>query len=363
MRKMKSIKILIILISGILTFSSCNTSNKEQSDLEASNKQSSATNAGSNKSIKVRVQNLFKEKVDHTIRATGIADAEQIAFISPETNGLIKKIHVREGQYVTKGTLLISLSSTILQNSKNELEKALELAEIMYEKQEMLQNKGVGKEIDFLQAKNKKESLQAKLKTLNSQLAMSQIRAPFSGTVDRINAKQGEMASPAAPLIQMVNLSVMSVTADIAEKYIAVVQKGKKVLVTFSAYPDLKIETKITRTGNIINPVNRTFEVETGFKNKNKKIKPNMVCELNITDYSGEEILVPSNVVRNDRKGQFVYIVKEENGLKKAHKQYIKTSFISGSKTVVKEGLTTNDILITEGGNMVSNGIQITIIK
>lgn len=310
----------------------------------------------------VRVRKAHKEKVEHTIRATGIAEADQMAFVSPETNGLIKKIYVREGQYVTAGTLLVSLNSTVLQNSKAELEKALELAEIMFDKQKKLQEKGVGKEIEFLQAKNQKESLEAKLKTLNSQLAMTQIRAPFSGIVDNIEAKQGEMASPGMRLIQMVNLSKISITADIAERYIPAIKEGEKVSVTFEAYPGLEIKTKIARTGNVINPTNRTFEVEVRVNNREKKIKPNMVCELHITDYSGDEILIPSPIVQNDQKGQFVYIAVEENGRYIAGKKYIKTGFTVGSQIVAEEGLDEGDLIITEGANMVSNGIELNII-
>ncbi len=373
---MKKIGAIIIVLISMLSLATCKNNSQEESikskiakakkhllELEAQYNNTVNNKKSDGKTVKVKTQKISKEKVEHTIQASGIADARQIAYISPEIGGLIKNIYVKEGQYVKKGELLVALNSKVLQNSKVELEKNLELAKIIFEKQKILKDKEVGKEIDYIKAKNQKESLEAKLKTLNSQIETTRILAPFSGVINKINAKQGEMASPAAPLIQILNLSKIKITADIAEKYIAVIKKNEKVLITFSAYPDLKINTKINRIGDVIDPINRTFEIEVNVNNADKKIKPNMICELHITDYTGNEILIPAGIIKNDRKGQFVYIAKEQNKTTIATKKYIKTGFSIASKIVAKEGLAEGDNLIIQGANMVNNGIKLEIIN
>jgi len=313
--------------------------------------------------INVRAVKAEKQEVEHTFRATGIAEAEKMAYISAETNGLIKKIHVREGQRVKNGQLLVTLNSSVLLNNISELKKSLELAETMYEKQKRLYEQGVGKEVEYLQAKNQKESLEAKLRTINAQLAMSKIRAPFSGIVDKIDVKQGELASPARPIIQMVNLNRIVIKADIAERYIPVITEGRDAKVTVNAYPGLEFDTKVVRTSNIIDPTNRTFVAEVRVDNPEKKIKPNMVCELHLTDYSGKEILVPSNIIQNDKNGKYIYAVIEDDGKFKAQKKYISTGFTIGSMTVAEEGIEEGDRIITDGSNLVSNGIEVSVVE
>ena len=242
-----------------------------------------------------------------------------------------------------------------------EVKKGLELAEIMYSKQKKLHEQGVGKEIDYLQAKNSKESLEAKLKTLNAQLRMSQIRAPFSGIVDNIICKEGELASPGMRIIQLVNLTRMSIKADVSEKYISAIKKGQKAQITFSAYPETKISSTIHRTSNVIDPTNRTFTVEVKFNNTGKKIKPNMIAELHLTDYTGSEILVPANLIQSDQKGKYVYIVVSENDKKIAQKKYIETKFTIKSNIVVA-GLNEGDFVITDGSNFVNNGVTVELV-
>ena len=144
------------------------------------------------KKIRVRVKTVQKEITKHTFKITATANAENLAYISPEISGQIRQIHVKKGQYVKKGQLLITVNSNIVGSQIRELKTRLELAEIMYEKQKSLWDQNIGKEVDYLQAKNQKESLEANLGTLNAQLGMSRIRAPFSGIVDDIYIKKGE---------------------------------------------------------------------------------------------------------------------------------------------------------------------------
>ncbi len=278
--------------------------------------------------IKVKVQKIKKEKTKHTFSVTGTAKAENFAYISPEINGQIKRIYVKKGQFVKKGQLLITLNSNIISSQIKELKTRLELAEIMYEKQKTLWDQKIGKEIDYLQAKNQKESLEANLETLNAQLGMSRIRAPFSGIVDDIYVKKGDTVS-----------------------------------VNFPTYPDLKKIAVINRTGNIIKTANRTFKITVKINNKDKKIKPNMLAEVVLSDYEGESISLPSIIIKNDNKGKFVFVVNAETGIKKAEKRYITTGLHSKDNTIIESGLNVGEEVITAGFNLVSTGAAIEIVN
>jgi len=312
------------------------------------------------KLVKVKFVEAKKNKIKHSFTVTGGVRAENMAYISPEMNGQIKHIYVKEGQYVKKGQLLVALNSEVIQNSVRELKTGLEFAKVMYEKQKTLWEQKIGKEIDYLKAKNQKESLEAKLATLNAQLRMSKIYAPFSGIVDVIYSKKGEMATPGRALIDFVNLSTMEAGAEVSEKYLPYIKKGDAVKVKFPTYPDLTKETTISQIGNIINPANRTFKIIVKIKNADKKIKPNMIAELVLTDYVGEDIAVPSIIIKKDRKGQYVFIANNREGKFIAEKRYIETGINTGDKTVIKKGINLGEKVITEGYNLVSTGVELS---
>ena len=90
----------------------------------------------------------------------------------------------------------------------------------MYNKQKTLHEQGLGTEIEFEQAKNQKKSLESKLKTLQSQKGKTIVSAPFSGSIDQIFTHLGEMASPQAPLIRLVNNKNIRITANVSENHL-----------------------------------------------------------------------------------------------------------------------------------------------
>ncbi len=311
------------------------------------------------KQIKVQFLKAKKEHVVHQFRATGTVKAVNFAYISPEMNGQIQKIYVKEGQYVKKGQLLASLNAKVMLNTKKELELALELATTLYEKQKKLWAQKVGKEIDYLTAKNKKESLEAKISTLNSQISMSRITAPFSGIVDEIHRKVGELAAPGMQFIDLVNLSDIEIEADVSEKYLPYLKKGDAVELHFPAFPDMQTVSKISRIGNIINPANRTFKVVLNLKNPNKMLKPNMIVDLMLSDYAGNDILLPSDAVKSDQKGDFVFVISQNGGKNIAQKRYVKTGRNIKTNTIITEGLTEGDKVVIQGHNLLSNGSEV----
>ncbi|MCT4639961.1 MAG: efflux RND transporter periplasmic adaptor subunit [Bacteroidales bacterium] len=310
---------------------------------------------------KIRVKELAKEDFSHFIEVNGTINAIEIANISPEMNGQIREIPVKEGQWVEKGTLLMKLNTRAIESSLKEVESGLELATVLYQKQKDLWDQKIGSEVQYLQAKNKMEGLQANKESLQAQLDMSHVYAPFNGIVDKINAKIGEMGGPTRPVIDFVNLNRMKVVADVSEKHLPSVKRGKKVEFTVPTYPDMSLELPVYRTGNIINPVNRTFEVEIRMNNIKNKLKPNMLAVLFINDKTiNDALLVPSIIIKEDNTGKFLFKV---NGNNVAEKIYVKTGISYKDQTEIVEGLNEGDKVVTEGYNLIANGDTVGIIQ
>jgi multidrug efflux pump subunit AcrA (membrane-fusion protein) len=83
--------------------------------------------------------------------------------------GLVKQILVEEGQHVNAGQTLVMLDADVINKNIQEVEKNLELAVFVYEKQKNLFEQNIGSELQFQQAKNNKERLEQTLETLKEQ--------------------------------------------------------------------------------------------------------------------------------------------------------------------------------------------------
>ena len=315
--------------------------------------------------ILVEVKQLAYENFEHFFLANGTIEAVDDAFISSEISGQIKTLHVKEGQRVTRGQLLVSLHFDITEQAMAEVKTGLALARTVYEKRKGLWEKNIGSEIQYLEAKANKESLEYKLKNLEAQADMARIKAPISGIVDRVFKKEGELAVPGMQLIQLVNLKKVYVNADVSENYLAQVHQGEQVEVTFPSYPELSMKTVIYRTGNVVKTKNRTFLVQLLLDNEGEKLKPNMVALISINDFSAHNALVvPAIIIKNDLKGSYVYVTeKEGEGQIVARKTYVTPGISEGNHTMIDEGLKPGQQVVIKGYNLVKNGMPVEIKK
>lgn len=316
------------------------------------------------KKIAVRTMNASKRKFEHYFEATGEIESVNEAFISPEVNGQVVNIAVIEGQKVTKGQLLAKLNTSLIEKNIQEVETQMEFAKIMYDKQSDLWNRNIGSERQYLEAKNNYESLHNKLQTLKTQYDMSVITAPFSGVVEDIMIKKGELAGPGMMLMQVVSLDNMVIKARLSEAHLSSVRVGETVSISFPSYPDMKMNAEITRTGNVINKQNRTFIVEIKLKNFDNRLKPNMLVNILFNDYSGvDNFVIPSILIKKDLQGRYLYVVSKKGDLDIALKRYVETGKSYMDMSEVISGLKTNELVITDGYNNVSDGSIINLIK
>ena len=312
--------------------------------------------------VNVAAIKLNRQPFEHYFMASGAVEAKNESYISPQTSGKITRIYVEEGDKVAKGELLARLNTEIIENNIDEVKVNLELAKTLYEKQKELWNKKIGSEVQYLQAKNNYFSLKSRLKTLQSQYNLSFIKSPLAGVVDEVYQKVGEMGTPGMRLVHVVSLTPLILKARISERYIPAINVGDSVLVTFPTFPDMKIMATINRIGYVINPANRTFDVEVNLDNSDNKIKPNMMATLSLRDYeTNSAIVVPSYLIREDIKGKYLYIAVKESGVLMATKRYVTTGLSYKGNTEIKSGINEGTTIITDGYNNVSDGVTIGI--
>ena len=289
------------------------------------------------------------------IEVQGKVDADENVAISTEMPGTITRIHVKVGQEVSKGQVLAETDARAVQQQVADLQNSLQLATQVYEKQKNLWDQKIGTELQFLQAKNNKESLENKIATVNEQVRMSKIISPINGTVDNINIKIGQSVAPGMPAINVINFSNLKVKADVAESYTSRIKTGNEVLVLF---PDMKdsIVSKVHYASRGINALTRTFNVEVALDNK-KEYHPNMVARLKINDYQSPkpQVVVPVKFIQKGTNESYVMVV--ENGV--AVKKVVRINHEYAGLAEISEGLKQGDLLITEGYDLVNEGDKV----
>lgn len=310
---------------------------------------------------KVTVMSVKDTLFNHYIALQGIVQSDQNVILRPEMGGTVQRILVKEGQRVSRGQTLVQLDASALTDKIDEINTQLSLAKTNFERQERLWNQKIGSEMQYLNAKAQKEGLEKSLNSLNTQIGKMKIKAPFSGIIDEIISKVGELTGPQTSVLRLINLDRMYIEADVPEAYLTSVKKGTNVLVYFSSI-NTTTQAKVTEVGNYINPNNRSFRIKININNRDHSVKPNLLADIQINDFSANGIVLPAHLIQMNQKGdEFVYTISKDS---------IKTSVVKKMITLGKEynnevflidGIIKGDLIVAEGGKFVKSGDEVEI--
>jgi len=375
-------KKLTILFISLILLSACQTKQKSslkklisqkkvvEFKIDSLNKQLIKLDAAianqdkSKKLLKVTITYIKPVTFKHYLSILGSVGTNKNSIIRPELSGTVKAIFIKETQKVKKGDALMQLDDALIKDNISELETQLALAKTTYQRQARLWNQKIGSEMQYLQTKTNKESLERKLATLKTQLSKTIIKAPFSGSVDNIIPNVGEFVSPQTPVIRIVNLNKVYVQAEVSENYINNIKKGDEAILNFDNIKKTYY-TKIDQVANYIEPNNRSFKIKIFINNANNSLKPNLIANIKLNDFTATNaITLPSNIVQEDQQGNdFVYTLKKINNQYKAVKTIIKKGLTYNNITNIKSGLNFNSVVVNQGARGIKNGQFVSVSK
>lgn len=297
----------------------------------------------------------------HYIALQGIVVSDKNVLLKPEKSGTIKQIFVKEGQAVSKGQTLVQLDASSLYDKVIELKTQLALANTTFERQERLWNQKIGSEMQYLSAKTQKEALENSLKSLHTQIGKMKIKAPFSGVIDAILPKVGELIGSQSPVIRLINLNKVHIEAEVPENFLPVIKKGTEVLINFPAI-NKQLLSKISKIGSYINPDNRSFKVRIPISNKDHLIKPNLLAGLKINDFTETGIVLASDLIQMNQKAeQFVFVVKKDSLKTTVNKRILEIGKEYKNQVFITSGLQANEKIVLEGGKFVKDADEVDI--
>jgi len=312
----------------------------------------------SSKIVNVSVVEVKPSHFTNYVQLQGSVDAQDNTTAYPQAPGTITNIYVKAGDHVSKGQTLVQLDNSVLKQQIAQGESQLELANTVYQRQKNLWDQKIGTEVQYLQAKTNYEAGQKQLAAVREQSAMYTIKSPIAGTIDQMDLKLGQAASPGATGIRIVNADNLKVKVNVPESYATRVVQGQDVLILFPDAND-SLKTKLTFAAKVIDPASRSFAIEIKLPST-KTLRPNMTAIVKIADYSkSNSLVVPLKAIQKSEQGDYVFI--NDNGT--AKRVVVKEGATYNNQTEILSGLTAGQQLIVLGASDVEDGDKVKVLQ
>jgi RND family efflux transporter MFP subunit len=301
-----------------------------------------------NHGTSARTTKVTRGSLEATIETVGQLQARDPVAVHSTLNGTVKLVAVKPGDVVQSGDVLVEIDRTpfdaAVQQAESQLanaETALNLAEMQAGSTPTAQQTATKLQADENVAAAKRELQQAQ-----SQIASTLILAPANGTIIDVQTAAGTPVGQGTTVVNMADLSDLTLSVDIDEIDIPHVTKGMTATFRLDAYPG----TTISGTLSDVSPIAQTsggmttFPATVTFKAPNGVVlRPGMNANVSIeTAVRNNVLLIPQSALRTVGQRTFVTVVT--NG--KQTDREIQIGLSSGGEVEVASGLNEGDTVV-----------------
>lgn len=310
--------------------------------------------------IRVKVINLKSDKLSASKNYVGVVEEEKASALSFSVPGNVESILVVEGQLVAKGQLLARLGAENLKSTYDVAQASLKQAQdAMSRLQQLYDNKSLP-EIRYVETQTKLDQARSMAAISKKNLSNCRLTAPFSGVIGKRMLDIGENAIPGNTVFTLLDITSVKVKVAMPESEISQMTIGKEASINIPAVGEQVFKGQIAEKGIVAHSVSHTYDVKIRIPNGERKLMPGMVCRIwfNGSPRSAAFVL-PNNVVQVSPDGKkYVWCVVN----KKAKATWVTTGGLSEQGIIVESGLTEGDVIISEGFQKVSEGMEVAVI-
>jgi membrane fusion protein (multidrug efflux system) len=299
---------------------------------------------------------LKDTSISETIQITGTVQADEEIDLRAEMSGKVIKILFTEGTKVQQGDLLIKINDDELKAQKDRAEARLKLAtEQEYRQRTLLKKEAISQQ-EYDLVFTELQSMKAELALLKAQLAKTEIRAPFNGSIGLRMISNGDYITPNTNIAKLVKDDKVKITFSIPEKYASFINKNAEIVFNVDANSK-NYKAKVYALDPSIDENTRTLNIRAMADNDGT-LKSGSFCKVSLTlNEIKNTILVPNETLIPILKGKKVYLSKN----KQAAEVIVKTGIRTDQYVQITDGLKAGDTLITSGIMSIKNGSPLNI--
>ena len=325
---------------------------KAQNENDSDNPQRTATPL-----VKVTVEHVNADEVTREINLYGRTEPDRIATLRSEVKGLVKDVHVQEGERVSKGQKIISLEKSDIVSRLQSAKATLRQREVELKGAQSLKAQGYQSQTALAQATANLEMAKADMVSYQLAVFKSQIIAPFDGIINQRFVEVGDFLKEGDNIAILVDLDPLVITANVTE--INVQGLKTQQLATGRMVSGDRLQGKIRYISSISEPGTNTFKIEVEVPNPDFTQMAGMSTELALPLETTWAMRISPAVMALDEQGNLgVKTVVDE------HVKFVPIDIVkSDSQGVWLSGMGQQADIITLGHGFVRDGDKVEVVR
>ena len=283
--------------------------------------------------------------------AQGTARAKESATISARVPGTIDALFAKEGDTVKKGDALFQVDHENLKNAVDLATIADEKAQLDFKRMARLVKDGAVTRDAYERAEVQAKSTALKLSVAKKNLADSDVKAPFDGTITSKLRDVGDFVAPGAPVLKMDNASGYEIRFALDATDYAKIKVGEttiRLVGTTNAIP-------VTYKAPTVNAATRTFEIRVAVP-KTDDLAPGMLRDAEIVFSRRISDALPVSAV-NPFDGTNGIVVVRDGKLKRIPVE----AGVSQNGRRAVEGISEDEVVVKAASLLFSEGDEVRV--
>lgn len=316
----------------------------------------------------VEVVRVLGQRVVERIQATGDLIPREEATVASEVPGLVTKLHVDEGDAVTRGAPLLEIDPERRRLELDARRARVEEAEAGFADQQRqtervreLSQKKIASDAQLDQgelalrlAKSRVNAARAELGLAERALRDATVVSPFDGLVAKRHVSQGEYVAPGAPLVELVALDPIEISFHVTEIDSARVSVGATVDLRVATYPSESFQGKVISVSPGVDLRTRMLRVRAVVPNADGRLRPGFFARVDLGISERDNVpMIPEDAVLQRADGAVAFRLAGED---RVERRLLRTGAVREGRVEVIEGLALGDRVVVRGQSGLVDG-------
>ncbi len=302
------------------------------------------------------------ESWDETLSAVGTIQSVRGVELTSESSGEITQILFESGDRVAAGQLLLVLNDEVERASRLNQRAALELAEILYERDRTLIERNSIPQTQYDRSRADLARARAQLAETEARLANKRIEAPFPGTIGISRVDVGDYVSPGTVIATLQDHTELEIDFTLPARHAPKLKAGLHVDVRVDAYPERSFAAVVAAVDARIDPNTRNVLLRARLDDVDGLL-PGMFAVLTVDlDRQQQVVIVPETAMTYALQGNTVYVIEPTvDGALTVNARVVTAGKVRDGQIAVLEGLSAGEQVVSVGQNKLYRGVRVLI--